>query len=343
MTRGKSVTTGRPVLVAVIDSGLDRRHPQLQKLNLAAPFDATTGRSVGPNGLIDCVGHGTGVASIIGAQPGRGIKFSGVAPDAKILPIKETDPQGAGTSESLARAIDAAVAAHARVANLSLGVLNPVPSLRAALDRAAKEGMVIVAAAGNDGANTANTNAPSYPAAYAPDYPNIIAVSATDASDSVGNFSTRGSYVSVAAPGTGVEVAARVSGYSTQTGTSFAAPFVTGTVALMLAAHPTMSPVQVRRRLEATADRPPVDVPNPQYGYGIINPYLAVTEVRHDAAPVATANTAPPLAAPVLPAVADRRLAHRALAVAVVLLGLAVLTAAAAAVLRGTRPSPFAD
>jgi len=132
-------------------------------------------------------------------------------------------------------------------------------------------------------------------------------------------------------------MASPLTGYVRDDGTSFAAPFVTGTVALMRAANPQMSPAQIRDQLEATADAPPATVPDAHYGFGIVNPYLAVTSVRAETA--APASTAPPRPIPVraAPAAPDRHLQHLALAVAAVLLGLAALVIIGAGVLRGPR------
>jgi membrane-anchored mycosin MYCP len=329
-----SVDRGQGVVVAVIDSGLDPRHPQLQHVRRLPGLDVIAGFS--RTDTRDCYGHGTAVTSIIAAQPSSDTAFAGVAPEATILPIKQTNTQGdrTGTADGLAAAIIAAADRHADVANISVTVTAPTPALDAAMRRAAADNLVIVAAAGNDGQGT---NLPAYPAAYSTTYPNVIAVSATDAGDTVGQFADTGRYVTVAAPGVDVPAAAPLRGYLKLSGTSFATPFVTGTVALLLAAHPGLRAAAVRNRLTATADTPPATVPDSKYGYGVVNPYLAVTAVRDDTAAPAPARPAAPLPAPVPPAAADRHLQHVALAAAVSLIGLLVLAAAAAAVLRGMR------
>jgi membrane-anchored mycosin MYCP len=332
--RAWSVTKGDGVVVAVIDSGLDTRHKQLTGMHVA-PGVNVIGSSTTTD-TRDCAGHGTTVTSIIAAQHIDRVPFLGVAPGATIVPIKQTNTQSdkSGTAAGIARGIDAAIAAHARVANISVTVTTPNGVLRDAVARAAKANLVLVAAAGNDGQND---NFAAYPAAYSDDFPNVIAVSASDAQDAIGNFADTGRYVTVAAPGVGVEVPQPVRGYARMDGTSFAAPYVTGTVALVIAAHPDLSAAEVRNRLEATADRPPATVPDPRYGYGIINPYIAVTSIRDDSLVAPPAVPAPPLPAPAAATPADRHLAHLALVTGAVLLSLAVLVAISGAVLRGMR------
>lgn len=337
--RAWTITKGRGVIVAVIDSGLDVSHRQLSGIR------RLPGRNVIPNfpanEVTDCsgVGHGTSVTAVIAAQHLEDARFVGVAPDVTILPIKQTNTLNdkSGQAAGIAAGIDAAIAARARVVNISVTVTNPGgKSLREAVARAAKANLVIVAAGGNDGQGQ---NLPAYPAAYSVEFPNVIAVSASDIDDAIGPFAETGSYVNIAAPGVNVVVPAPHYGYLKADGTSFAAPYVTGTVALVLAAHPTMTAAQVRNRIEATADRPPATVPDRRYGYGIINPYLAVTAIRDDAVVSPTRPAGAPLQKLVVEPPPDRHLAHLAIVAGVLLLGLTGLAIAGAAVLRGQRPS----
>jgi membrane-anchored mycosin MYCP len=336
------VTTGAGVTVAVIDTGVDAGpppkgatfHPQLRGVHVRAGTNVVG--SLPTSSTVDCDGHGTMVTSIIAAQPVAGEPFAGVAPGATIVPIKQTDSSQDknGDADGIGRGIEAAIAAHARVANLSVFVLAPSPLLERAVADAARAKLVLVAAAGNNGQNG---NPRTYPAAYSTKYPNVIAVGATDAQDVIAPFSEYGDYLDVAAPGAQVDTASALTGYLRNDGTSFAAPFVTGTVALMLSAHPDMSPAAVRDRLEATADAPPATVPDQRYGFGIVNPYLAVTSVRADDAASASPAAAPPVPVRAAPPAPDRHLPHLALGAAAALLGLAALVVAGAAVLRGPR------
>jgi membrane-anchored mycosin MYCP len=327
------LTRGAGVKVAVVDSGVNFSSPQMTGVrreggrSVIPKFDRTTR---------DCDGHGTAVTGIIAAQPLPDQTFLGVAPDVTIIPVKQTNTQedNSGQPAGLAAGIDYAVNAGAQVINVSVAVPAPASELLAAVQYARSRNVVIVAAAGNDGQQS---RAKAYPAAYSTTVDNVIAVSATDNKDAVAAFANAGGYVTVAAPGKDVPALSGLTGYVTEEGTSFAAPYVTGTVALMLAAHRGMSPVQVRDRLEETADAPPADVPDPMYGYGIVNPYLAVTAVQNAAAPVPQRARAAPLPAPRPAAPADHDLQHLALGLALGLVGLAVLALLAADILRGRR------
>ncbi len=334
ITEGASVTDGDPVPVAVIDSGLNLKQPQLQHID-RGPFVDAIKRRTGVAAIPDCIGHGTAVTGIIAAQPRSGSPLVGVAPQARILAIKQTADDGTGTDAGLAYAIEAAVDAGAKVINISGGTYdkNNAAVLAAVRDAAAADA-VIVAAAGND---QATTNAPLYPAAYSGQFDNILAVSAVDTKDAPGNFSTSGHYVDIAAPGQGYQGLSGLTGFTKVTGTSFATPLVSGAAALVRAAHPDMSAAQVVRRLEATADPPPGAVPDQAVGYGVVNPYLAVTSVTDDGVRPSSTPSASALPARVAAKPADRTLQHVAVGVSLVLLGLAVIFGLAAMVLRGGR------
>jgi membrane-anchored mycosin MYCP len=311
------ISNGTGVTVAVIDSGVDRTQPQMSAIHYADPHNVVTGSS----DVEDCVGHGTAVAGIIAAPPRSDTSFVGVAPGVTLIPVRQTDENGKGSSTGIAAGIDWAVAHGARVVNISAGTSTPSAPIEEAIARARAHDVVIVASAGNDG-QTSGVRAKAYPAAYATAYDNVIAVAAVDQSDVVTNFSELGGYTTLSAPGVDVIVPALRSGYRSDKGTSFAAPFVTGTVALMLGANPALTPAQVRARLIATADPPPKTVPDPQYGYGIVNPYRAVTAIVAPgaSAPPRSQVPLPPLAAPQPP---DRSEQHLALGLAAALVVLA--------------------
>ena len=329
------VTEGAGVLVAVIDTGLNTDNPQLRGMRLHTGVN-----TIGTAGTEDCDAHGTEVAAIIAAQPRASSAFVGVAPQATIMPIKQTNTQNdrTGTSATLAAAIDAAVRAHARVANVSLTVPSDTPDVRAAVRRAGRAGMIIVAAVGNNGDHA---NRPAWPAAYSTRFANVIAVAASDRDDAVASYSGHRSYVDVAAPGSGYQVPtipSAAGNFASVSGTSFAAPYVTGTVALMLAADPSLTPAQVRARLEQTADSPPtVTVPDRRYGYGIVDSDLAVTAALAAGPRPSITRRQPPVPAPRAAPAPNRHLQHLALAVALTLLALTVLVLVAAALLRARR------
>jgi type VII secretion-associated serine protease mycosin len=334
LTEGKSVRTGDPVTVAVIDSGLNLAQPQLHHVD-RAPFIDAIKRRKDVAAIPDCVGHGTAVTGIIAAQPRGGSPLVGVAPQARILAIKQTGDDGTGSDAGLAYAIGAAADAGAEVINISGGTYDKNnAAVLAAVRSAAAADAVVVAAAGND---QATTNAPLYPAAYSGDFDNILAVSAVDTKDAPGNFSTSGHYVDIAAPGQGYQGLSGPSGFTKVTGTSFATPLVSGAAALVRAAHPDMTAAQVVRRLEATADPPPGAVPDQAVGYGVVNPYLAVTSVTDDGVRPSSTPSASALPARAAAKPEDRTLQHVAVGVSLVLFGLAVVAGLAALVLRGGR------
>jgi len=218
------LATGEHVLVAVIDSGIDTANPDLAG-TIAASFDV-----LGPH---EVHFHGTAIAGAIAAH-GR---LMGVAPQVRLLAVRSLDAQGQGTSLSIADGIEWAVARGARVMNMSFAGPND-PLLRQHLAAADSRGIVMVAAAGNEGP----ASAPLYPAADA----HVIAVTATDADDRLYALANRGRYIAVAAPGVDVLAPAPNDGLQLVSGTSVAAAHVSGIAALVLERAPTLRPDAVR-------------------------------------------------------------------------------------------------
>jgi subtilisin family serine protease len=267
---------GENVVVAVIDTGIDLSHRDL------APNVASTGvNMLNPGGsLDDDFGHGSHVAGIIAAASNNTIGIAGTAWGARILPIRVADGSG-GTVYNIARGIEQAVALGARVINISLGNKRPSRYLKDQVDLALAKGVVIVAAAGN---SALEGNALQYPAAY----PGVIAVGAVGLDQTALNagqtaytrpdFSAFNSAVTVCAPGVDIlsTVPVRFGEYAYASGTSMAAPFVSGTVALMLSRNPAMLPAQVLDKLQATAADLGSRGLDPFYGAGLINAAAAV-------------------------------------------------------------------
>jgi subtilisin family serine protease len=185
------------------------------------------------------------------------------------------DPQSAptardGSTADLATAIQTAVQRQVDVINLSLSVEQSDPALEAAVAEAIDRGIVVVAAVGNSHDRGDPT---PYPAAY----PGVIGVGAINKDGTRWSSSQVGSYVDIVAPGSSVVGAVPVRGHALLEGTSFATPFVSAAVALLLQYHRGLTPAEVTRRLIATADPSPGNRRSDEYGYGVLNPLRALT------------------------------------------------------------------
>ncbi|GAB3728245.1 type VII secretion-associated serine protease mycosin [Amycolatopsis oliviviridis] len=286
---------GAGVLVAVVDSGVDADHPQLRR-----PGKVRPGRDFYLAGALpgnfDCVSHGTGVAGIIAADPLPGIGFHGLAPDAEILPVRITDRDISDRGESLRINPDAVAAGiryaadqGARVINLSLAGFADFPVIRAAVAHAVARDAVVVAAVGNSQQNT-SAGLPSYPASY----DGVLGVGAVDRAGARMNTSQVGPYVGIVAPGAEVLATTREDGHAQVDGTSFAAPFVAATAALVRSAWPRLSAAQVIQRLKATADPARGGLGSAAYGAGLVDPYRAVTDGLDPEKPAAMPVFVPP-------------------------------------------------
>lgn len=285
------MSTGAGVMVAVVDSGVDADTPQLAGANVLPGVDVTTDE--GRPADDDCYGHGTFVAGIIAAQAQEGTGFVGVAPDVTILPIRcgtSVGDEGPGvlTPKRMADGIRAAVDGGAQVINISASTIEQNPELEAAVRYAADHDVVLVASAAN---RAEDGNQITYPAAY----PTVIAVGAVDSSGQRADFSELGPYVSLVAPGVDVvSLGPNGPGQWQGSGTSYAAPFVAGAAALVRSYHPQLTAAQVKYRLEATANRPPTEVPDPGLGWGTVNIMAAVTAVLPEETGTKESMVAPP-------------------------------------------------
>lgn len=265
------ITTGAGQIVAVVDTGVDAGHPQLR--GAVDSGSDVSGEAPKARADFDCVGHGTLVAGIIAARPAPGVGFAGVAPGARIWPVRQTWGQE-GFVQALADGIVAAVRAHASVINVSVVVPTPSPALTEAVRIAQENNVLIVAAAGND---HDQGNPKEYPAAL----PGVLAVGAVDESDHKTSFSGTATPIGVVAPGKDLlGLGAGGEGLvGSNNGTSYAAPYVAGVAALVRASHPLLTAQQVLHRIEATADHPPGSLPDPDVGWGVVDPYSAVTAI----------------------------------------------------------------
>jgi hypothetical protein len=261
LPQAHALALGDRVLIAIIDGGVDTSHPELAG-TIVETFDAIgSGDPVHP--------HGTAVAGAIAAQ----VRIKGTAPAAQILAARAFGNDRAsaeGTGYNIVKAINWAVSRNARIINLSFAG-DRDPMVEIALRAARERGIVLVAAAGNDGPSSL----PRYPAAYT----NVIAVTATDQADQLFSAAVRGKHIAVAAPGVDLLLPGPDGTYRQISGTSFSAAEVSGTVALMLERQPNLDPETVRRTLMSTArDLGPRGV-DPQFGAGLIDAYKALMAV----------------------------------------------------------------
>ena len=263
-----SITRGAGVTVAVIDSG-SGPHPDLDANMEVGRTIIDSIESAGMRDVSD-EGHGTHVAGIIAAAADNGVGGAGVAPQARILPIRTLEPNGEGTARDVSKAVRFAVDAGAKVINLSLGRNSEYTPLTSAIQYAVDRNVLVVAAAGNYGADSG----PVWPAAS----DLTLAVTAVDRTNNVTSFDQRGDYIDLAAPGTSILSTAR-NDYELQSGTSMAAAFVSGAAALLFAAQPSITAAQVRDILQRTA----TDIGSPgrdtTFGYGLVNLVAAFAEL----------------------------------------------------------------
>ncbi|MDJ0682099.1 MAG: S8 family serine peptidase [Xenococcaceae cyanobacterium MO_167.B52] len=259
--------TGQGVVVAVLDTGVDYNHSDLSG-NIFTNEAEIAGDGIdndnngyiddfygwnfhsNNNNTLDVQGHGTHVAGTIAAL-NNGFGITGIAHNAKIMPVKVLSDSGSGSYESIANGIRYAVDNGAQVINLSLGGNTDNSLLRSALEYAANKGVILVMASGNDGDSTTMGH---YPAAYATDWG--IAVGAVDRNSQIASFTNRSGIsplTYVTAPGVSVYSTLPNNKFDFKSGTSMATPHVAGVVALMLSVNPDLSDSEVYDILTATA------------------------------------------------------------------------------------------
>lgn len=310
-TKAWTITTGSSdVTVAVIDSGVDPDHPDLQD-NLLPLIDvlAESGEvdvySFGNNSVDytgkDGNGHGTHVTGVIGALINNAKGVAGLAGNVKILPIKAANFDGSTSASIITKSIIKAIENNVRVINLSIGgpKSEGTQALKDAVDLAISKGIVFISATGNESARaTGFIEAVTVPAAY----PNVIAVSAVTERDKVANYSNGGPEVEIAAPGGGGLATEGKKIYSTWptyvtfegyragirgpyaylSGTSMSCPHVSAAAALLFSRYPNMTGQQVRVRLLSTAKEIGQNGFDSNVGYGKLDVYDALTESSHD-------------------------------------------------------------
>ncbi|SCG52447.1 type VII secretion-associated serine protease mycosin [Micromonospora inositola] len=262
-------STGRGVIVAVIDSGVDGSHPDLAGQVLPGIDLVSPDGAEGP----DPVGHGTTVAGLIAGRNDDDRGVVGLAPDARILPVRVLDDENRYDDAMIvAKGVRWAVDNGARVINLSLGGSGDSPALAAALDYAFARDVVVVACTGN--LATSTSSKVWYPARE----PGVLAVAGLErSSPNLWSGSITGHETTLAAPATALFGARSGGAYWRVQGTSFASPLVAATAALVRARFPQMSAGDVVNRLITTAKDLGPTGRDDRFGYGMVDPVAALT------------------------------------------------------------------
>ncbi|MBN1329336.1 MAG: S8 family serine peptidase [Candidatus Heimdallarchaeota archaeon] len=254
-------TAGQGVKVAILDTGIDYTHPDLDA-NYKGGYDFVNNDAY----PLDDHGHGSHCAGIVAAED-NGVGVIGVAPLASLYGVKVLSSSGSGSISQIVAGINWAINNGMDVISMSLGATTGDTTLEAACTNARNAGIVVVCASGNNYGSSI-----SYPARYS----STIAVGATDSSHKIASFSNIGPQQDVVAPGVNIYSTYRNGGYTTMSGTSMACPMVSGAVALILSANPSLTPEEVRTILHDTAiDLGTAGFDN-TYGYGLIDCVAAV-------------------------------------------------------------------
>lgn len=255
-----AASSGAKIKVAVVDTGIDTSHPDLKiygGINTINPQKSYK----------DDNGHGTHAAGIIAALS-NSIGVIGVAFKAQLYSVKVLGANGSGYLSDLVEGLEWCINNGMHVINLSMGHGIDVELLHEAIKAVHNAGIFIAAAAGNSGPDN---NTVIYPAKY----PEVAAISASDQDDHIAYFSSRGTEVDLAAPGVNIYSTYRNKAYMKLSGTSMAAPHVSGTAALVLAAKGMMKPAALLKHLKETAQD--IDLDPEEQGAGLVDAYTAVT------------------------------------------------------------------
>ncbi|UFT99651.1 S8 family serine peptidase [Radiobacillus kanasensis] len=249
--------TGKGIKIAVLDTGI-APHSDLV-VSAGVSFTSYT------DSYYDDNGHGTHVAGIIGSKDNN-IGTLGVAPDSSLYAVKVLGKDGTGHVSDIIAGINWSISNKMDLINLSLGTSADSLALRQAIDEAYSNGILVVAAGGNNGNADGTGNTVEFPAKYQ----NVIGVSATDSSNKRGAFSATGSEIEIAAPGVSILSTYINNEYVQMSGTSMATPYVTGTLALWKQANPDLDYVKIRQQLEISAIDLGITGRDSFFGFGLV-------------------------------------------------------------------------
>lgn len=258
------------VIVAVVDTGVDLAHPDLQG-QLLPGYNVISGND-NPQ---DDVGHGTHVTGVISALVNNKLGVAGMTWFNKVLPVKVLDQTGAGSTYSVAQGIIWATDHGAKVMNLSLGNYADSGFLHDAVQYAYDKDVALIAASGND-----NSEQPGYPAAY----PEVFAVAAIDSQNEKAPFSNYGDYIDVTAPGVTIASTYPNNQYAALSGTSMASPHVTALAALIRSANPNLKNTDVYEIMRQSAQDLGDKGHDKYFGYGVIDVVKALEMAKQDTA-----------------------------------------------------------
>lgn len=233
----KAGFTGKGIKVAVVDTGISN-HVDLEISGGVSLVSYT-------KSYADENGHGTHVAGIVGARNNT-YGTVGIAPDASLFAVKVMDSTGSGYVSDVIAGIDWSITNKMDIINLSLGTSRHSSMLESIVNKAFNNGILVVAAAGNNGTSDGSGDTVEYPARYA----SVIAVAATDSANRRGSFSATGSTIEVAAPGVSVLSTHPGNRYASMSGTSMASPYVAGNIALLKEAFPNSNAMEIRKMLQ---------------------------------------------------------------------------------------------
>jgi thermitase len=265
------------VPIAIIDSGADSTHPDLYP-KLLSGWNFLNGTS----STTDTMGHGTAVSGTAGAATDNLTGVAGVGWANPILPLVVVDSTGYASYSNIASAINYAADHGVRIISISIAGSSSSSTLQSAVNYAWNKGAVIFAAAGNNSSSTC-----MYPACCT----NVVAISATEPTDTFASFSNYGNWIALSAPGDGILTTMNGGGYGSWYGTSFATPIAAAVGALALSANPSLTNSALVTLLEKNSDDLGAAGYDPYFGWGRVNAYKAVQAAKNGGS---TTDTTPP-------------------------------------------------